>query len=504
MSVLQSMSTRGKLLLGASVLGVAVVAFMLVTLATKPSYQTLVAGQEPSQTGKITAALSEQGIAYELTNGGTAVEVVEADVSKARVALAGSGLSTSGPTQEGWAQFDKQKLGASDFQQKVAYQRALEGQIAQTVGQVAGVTGATVQLTMPEDQLFADEQKPATAAVLLSGDVEGAAVKGIANLVASAVPNLKSSSVTITNGSGQMLWPNGEASGGGAPSKTAAEARYDAQLTAQLGAIVARTVGADKAQVRVKSDLNVDATTRDELRFERQGTPIETNTDTEQLEGQGGAAGGAAGATSNIPTYAQGGGGGGGESNYEREKESTKFGVGKTVTRTKVAPGAVNRLNVSLMVDPSVPAATRTQLQTAIERAAGVDTQRGDQIDTSVVPFTKVPAAKAEAGAPMGDMLGYAKYAGLGLGSLLFLFFMRRHLRRREDADLIGEPVWLRQIESPRPVGELGAGLGGDPATQPMLTSNPNRRRQQIEQAVQREPERVVQALRAWMSEDDK
>src|SRR3712207_4428806 len=101
--------------------------------------------------------------------------------------------------------------------------------------------------------------------------------------------------------------------------------------------------------------------------------------------------GGAAGAAANIPTYAQGGGAGGGNSNYQRAQESTKMGVGKTVTRTRVAPGAVNRLNVALMVDPSVPAATRTQLQTAIERSAGIDNQRGDQIDTSVVPFNKVP-----------------------------------------------------------------------------------------------------------------
>jgi len=75
------------------------------------------------------------------------------------------------------------------------------------------------------------------------------------------------------------------------------------------------------------------------------------------------------------------------------------------------------------------------------------------------------------------------------------------------NADLVGEPVWLRQIESPRPVGELGAGAPGGalPAGehQPMLTSHPNRRRQQVEQAVQREPERVVQALRAWMAEDE-
>ena len=108
------------------------------------------------------------------------------------MALAAKGLS--GTAQPGFELLDKQKLGASSFQQQVAYQRALEGQIAQTIGQIDGVSGAQVQLTMPQDQLFADEQKPATAAVLLGGGastLDGSAVRGIANLVASSVPNLK-------------------------------------------------------------------------------------------------------------------------------------------------------------------------------------------------------------------------------------------------------------------------------------------------------------------------
>src|SRR3954447_6735036 len=500
MSLLQSMSTRGKLLLAGSILAIAVVGFLLVSLATKPTYTTLGAGLDPAQTGKLTGALDSQGIAYKLANGGTAIEVPSAEVAKARVALAGSGLSATGGSNDSWANFDKQKLGSSNFQQQVAYQRALEGQIAQTVGQVAGVSSATVQLTMPQDQLFADQQKPATASVLVNGEVESAAVKGIANLVASAVPNLKASSVTITDGNGAMLWPNGDSAGGGGASKTAAENRYDAQLSAQLNAIVAQTVGANKAQVRVKSDLNVDATQREELSYAKQGTPVETTEDTERLKGTGGAgAGGAAGARSNIPTYAAGAGGSGGNSNYQRKQGTTKFGVGKVVTHTKVAPGAVQRLDVALLVDPSVPPQTANALQQGISSAGGITTQRGDTISRSSVPSAKQPAAAASA-KPMGDIIGYAKYGALGLASLLFLFFVSRHLKKRESSDLIGEPVWLRSIEQPRPVAELAA---GDHATQPMLTSNPNRRRQQVEQAVQREPERVVQALRGWMAEDE-
>src|SRR3954451_18161059 len=461
LSLLQSMSNRGKALLGVSVIGVALIAFLLVSLATKPSYATLSAGMDPAQTGKISAALDGQGIGYKIANGGTAIQVTEADLSKARVALAGKGLSASGAATGSWDKFDKQKLGASNFQQKVAYQRALEGQVAQTVGQVSGVEGATVQLTMPDDQLFADQAKPATAAVLLGGgasSLESGAVRGIANLVASSVPNLKSSNVTITDGAGQMLWPTNEAAGGGTPSKTSAEARYDAQLSSQLNAIIARTVGPDKAQVRVKSDLNVDSTTKDELQYDKTGTPLETTKDTETLKGNGAAAGGAAGSKSNIPTYAASGAGAGGNSNYKSDKGSTKFGVGKVVTHTKVAPGAVQRLDVALMVDPSIPPKTAKALQQAVSSAAGINSQRGDTITLSSVPFAKQPAAAAAKTGPMADPIGLAKYVGLGLGSLLFLFFVTRHLRKRENAGLLAEPTWLSQIEGRRPGGPLAAG----------------------------------------------
>src|ERR671937_862184 len=129
-----------------------------------------------------------------------AIVVVSGQESKARVALAGQGLSTAS-SQPGFELLDKQKLGASSFQQQVAYQRALEGQIAQTIGQIDGISGAQVQLTLPKDDIFADEKQPATAAVLLNADsttIDPSAIRGIASLVSSSVQDLKPENVTIT------------------------------------------------------------------------------------------------------------------------------------------------------------------------------------------------------------------------------------------------------------------------------------------------------------------
>src|ERR687883_626114 len=185
----------------------------------------------------IVAALVTSGVGYELKNNGTALAVNKGQVAQARIALAEQGLPGKG--QPGFELFDKQKLGASDFQQKVTYQRALEGQIASTISQVQGVSGAQVSLVLPEDQLFSDEQSPATAAVLLSGgssNLDPAAVRGIASLVASSVKGLKTENVSITDSSGQLLWPNGDSSAGtsGGASKLTAQSRYNASLQGSL------------------------------------------------------------------------------------------------------------------------------------------------------------------------------------------------------------------------------------------------------------------------------
>src|SRR3954469_8669070 len=302
----------------------------MLKIASSPSYATLAAGLQPAETGKYTSALDEAGISYELQSHGTALAVEQAQVSKARIALAGQGLAASagGGSQEGFELFDKQKLGASDFQNKVTYQRALEGEIARTINGVQGVSGAQVQLVLPEDDLFADTATPATAAVMLSNPadaLEPGAVRGIAQLTASSVKGLKAENVTITDSSGTLLWPNGDSAGAapGASNKQAAEARYARSLEASLSAMLSRTLGPGKAQVQVSADLNVDKTTKNELVYGKQGTPLKTTEETEKLRGSGATRGGTAGTGSNVPTYSAGSGGGNGNNSYDRKSGTT-------------------------------------------------------------------------------------------------------------------------------------------------------------------------------------
>src|SRR3954454_647113 len=353
-SIIMNMTPRGRLMAAGSILGVIVIAFLMMRMASAPSYSTVMAGVDPAQTGKITAALDAKGVKYEIQNNGTAIAVDKSQMADARIALAEKGLPQA--NQPGMELFDKQKLGASDFQQQVTYQRALEGQLAGTIGQIDGVGGATVQLVPPQDQLFQDQESAAKASVLLSGSsssLQPGAVRGIAQLVSGSVKGLSLNNVSITDSTGQLLWPNsaGGATDGqlAATQKQSVEARYSQGMESNLNALLVQTLGPGKAQVQVNADLNADQTKLKKLTYAKKGTPLSTQKETETLKGAGGTAGGggAAGAAANtVPSYAGAAGGAG--SNYKHTNGQTQFGVDKQVAKTEVAPGAVNKLNVAV------------------------------------------------------------------------------------------------------------------------------------------------------------
>jgi flagellar M-ring protein FliF len=505
---LLALPAKTKALVAVSGVAILAIAVIMLKLATAPSYTLLASGMDPSQTGKVTTALDTAGIAYKLGGNGTSLSVSGAQMAQARIALASGGVSLSGSSQPGFELFDKSKLGSSQFQQQVTYQRALEGQLANTIDGVQGVQNATVQLVLPSDDLFADQQSTATAAVMLGNSadtLDSGAVRGIAQLTASSVKGLKPANVTITDGTGQLLWPTGDgttAGGAGGATKQATEAQFDRNLETQLNAMLATTLGPGKAQVQVNADLNVDKTTQKSLTYAKKGVPSQTSSDVEKLKGGGSTSGGPAGTGSNIPTYSSPTGGGSNNSNYNHTVKTTSWALNKTITSKDIAPGAINKLNVALMVDKTVPPATVAQLQKTIAAAAGVTTARGDTISASQFAFAKAPIAKT--GPVPTNLLGPLKWVGVGLGSLLFLFFMARGMKRREGESL-GTPSWLTEIEEPVSLAALEAQTGAgvpDAVTQMLPPRVPDASLHQLDQLMEREPERVAAQVKAWMAED--
>jgi len=504
------LTPRGWLIAGATAVAAILFIYLFVHTVSQPSYTTLVSGVQPSQTGKMTSTLSAQGIGYELQDNGTAIAVQANEASKARVALAGANLL--GNTQPGFSLFEKQNLGESNFQQQVTYQRALQGQLEETIDSIQGVSGAQVELVLPssQNQIFGENQNASSAAVLLSGtnSLDSNSVRGIAQLVSSSVSGLQLNKVTITDAAGELLWPAAGGGGGAGCSGTQvqeAEQRYDQSTAASLDAMLAQTLGTGKAQVLVYANMNVDQTTKESLEYAKTGTPLAQSKSIETLAGTGSGAGGVTG-TANLNAAAQSANG---KSNYKHETTNSSLGVSKTVTHSTVAPGTVESQHVSVLLDKSVPAAALPAIREAITNAAGIQTKRGDTISIGQVAFAKTTTAAA-ASSP----LGMAKYVLLGLGAILFLFFTTRSLRKREK-EPITEPTWLRELETPMRLSEL------ERETSPRVTAamaavapangggsaNGQGRdgeasiREQVEQLVDSNPDRVAQQLRSWMQE---
>ncbi len=505
MNLFAAMSSRGKIALAGSALVFVLVAYLLFSVASRPSYTTVVAGITTTQASKAITTLQSAGIGAKLINGGTGIAVLRGKEAEANVALAGQSLG--GSSQQS-IELNNLKLGASTLQQQVAYQGALEAQISGAIEKIDGITGAQVQLTLPQNQLFAADQQSATAAVLLGGDattLDAGAVRGIASLVGASVQGLKPADVTITDSSGELLWPNGSGGGGdgGGLSKPAAEASYDARLQGQLMAMLTRTVGPNKAQVQVHADLNVDQAHSEKLSYATKGIPLQTKTTKESLTSSGGGSTGTAGTAANLPTFAQTSGTAAGKSKYSNTTAQTDLGVGKTITKTVVAPGAVNKLSVALVLDKSIPAAQATQIKNAVATAAGLQSPR-DVITLSQIPFPKAPAVVTPAATSLlpPALAGPIKIIGAGFLALLFLFFMSRNLKKRESDTLLEEPTWLKQIGAPRSLTALEAATAGH-GGQAALPA-PRASTGQVSETVAAEPERAAQQLKAWITEDQR
>jgi flagellar M-ring protein FliF len=502
MDLVRRLSPKGWAMVGGAFAAAVVFIVLVMHFASSPSYSTLETNIDPSQTSKITSTLSSQGIPYQLQNGGTAIAVETGKTDQARVALASAGL-LSGDSQPGFSLLDKQSLGQSNFQQQVTYERALEGQLASTIETINGVSSAQVNLVIPDsqDELFSDQSQAATASVLLSGSssLQSGSVRGIANLVASSVPGLSVNKVTITGASGAELWPSGSSgsSDGGLPAQEAAEQKYDASMSTEVEAMLAQTLGVGKAQVVVNSTLNDNRAVQESLIYGKKGTPLDAQKSKETLKGNGASVSGTSGTSGNIPAYNASTGSGSGTSNYKNATGHTQYGVDKTVTHSVIAPGAIQRQSVSVLVNSSVPASEIPSIKKAVASAVGLNTARGDQISISQLKFapastTAVKPVKAS------SMMKYAKYGVLGIGAIVFLFFMMRAIKKREK-DSFSQPKWLSELESPRPLASLEASSASEVAA---LQPHIGVARRQLEDLVQRDPDLVAQHLRAWMAEE--
>jgi flagellar M-ring protein FliF len=418
---------------------VGTLAFVLMT-ATRPSYAVAFTKLSEEDAGHIVAKLKELKIPYELADGGSTIKVPAGQLHETRLTLAQAGLTKSG--QVGFELFDQTNLlGLTDFNQRLNYQRALEGELARTIGTMAAVETARVHVVLPKEELFSNQQKPATASVVLklkNGQrLDSGTVRAITNLVSGSVEGLKPEQVSIVDVNGNVLWDERATTqqGGGrvVQSNLEAQARFERDVEAKVQTMLDRVLGPGRATARVSADLSWDQVQTATETFGPGAARSQRET-TERFQGTAPPAG-VPGVTTNVPG-AGGGAAAAGNNNYEKRDIVTNYELSKTVVSTVQAPGTLRRMTIAVFVDNlNDPAAVQAVSQ-AVANAAGLSAERGDTITVSNISFDRsVQEAERralEAAAQQQLYVTAAKGAGVVAALLVALLVVGSLFGRRK------------------------------------------------------------------------
>jgi flagellar M-ring protein FliF len=373
-----------KMLLMGVTAGVIVALVALISLVNKPSYGTLFNNLNAQDASKIVEKLKEKAVPYALEDGGKTVLVPKQQIYDLRLSLAGEGLPQSSVI--GYEIFDRTNLGVSDFVQKVNYRRALEGELARTILQLEEVEGARVHLVVPEKALFKEDEKPATASVVLklkSGmPLKREAIQGITHLVSSSVEGLDAANVTIVDSRGTLL------SDANKPNSVAAltSTQYDLQqkveayLAQKAQSLLESVVGTGNSLVQVNAELDFRQVERTLEQYDPDNTAIRSEQITEEKNVTG----------DSVPPST-------------RNNTVTNYEVNKTVEHIVENLGNIKRLSVAALVN-GVPKTTEKdgqkttetaprpkdemdKLTELVKRAVGFNPQRNDEVSVTNLSF---------------------------------------------------------------------------------------------------------------------
>lgn len=451
------------------VVSVLILGLWFMSWSTSPTWDLVASGLTPDQATEATEELESAGIEHRLVNGGTAIEVPSSASADAMVAV--GEIGATGGAIEGYELLDRQGFMASSFRQRIDYQRAIEGELARTLMGMDGVTSATVHLAIPEERLFAEEEDLTRASVVVDGLVSQTTLASIASVVASAVPGLDASNVTVADTTGRIL-SGGSDGGMSQDQKLQMQDLYEAQLEMAADSMLGVALGPGRAVVRVTADLNFDELESETVTYvpDEQVTLREQTLD-EAFTGDNTVPLGTLGTAEDVTDAGEIAGDSG--SAYLRQEVNSEFGVPSTRTVSKQAPGSVERITVAVILDETLdPAPDPAVLSPLVAAAVGLDETRGDTIVVESIAFDAsevegdeatdpLLAADAAAADGLEPIIGYAKTGAAILGMLLALLFLRKGLK-----GLQFEPVREAVELDPATVAEL---TKGDEAAAPSV-----------------------------------
>ena len=440
----------------------------IVLWAQEPSYARLYSEIGEKDVAEILEVLNTQGIKYKVETGSGAIMVPPDQVNEIKLKLAGMGLPKTNSV--GYELLSKdQGFGTSKSLELVRFQRALEGEIAQTIMSIQSVKSARVLLALPQQSVFVRERKKPSASVVVNlyqgRSLDKGQIESIIHLVASSVPQLEADQVTVVDQKGQLLNSKDGASVSYLTSKQFEyKKNVEEHLMERIENIMAPLVG-DGMRVQVSADIDFTETDKTQELFDPKSSVLRSEQTSEEVNKLGGTQG-VPGALSNQPAAAgtapetnpanpQGAAGnaakGTGADTVTATGSSAKnatrnFEVDKTITHIRSATGSLRRLSVAVVVDDQRIAQADgkvtnqpykpediTRFTDLVKQAVGFDNARGDQVTVSNVAFKAPEAAEELPAVPLWQQnwfLSLMKQLGAVLTVAFILFGVLRPTMR--------------------------------------------------------------------------
>ncbi len=459
-TLIQNLTLRQKIVAAVSI--IVLIGFLVFLMLYKNTNSTMANGYSvlfenttAGDSALIIQQLEKEKVPYKIVNDGT-IAVPSDVVHKERIAIAALGIPKN--SKVGFEIFDKTEFGATDFEQKIKYVRALEGELARTIESLGPIANASVHIAIPKETVFAQKQATPTASIVLnirSGmSLSAKQILGIKNLVSSSISNLTAENVSIVNQDGEPLGDNDSNifQGELVKSQMRYKKEFEHNVEQKIMNVLAPVIGGvDKVNAKVTIDFDFSQQDTVSEIYDPNSVPRSEQSVEEKREGKEPQdVGGVPGAISNIGPV-QGLESTKKSETYQKSSTTTNYEISKKVINSKDEFAKIKRLSAAVVVDGSYKYGVDAQgnkkseleytpltkeqmdaIRDVVKQTVGYNQARGDEVTVSNFEFK--PLSSDGTRAPTKDFVEkVSNYVGplvpilkyLVVAFLLFVFYKK-------------------------------------------------------------------------------
>ena len=535
--------------MGGVVLGLIGFFIFLTTRLTTPQMSLLYGDLQQDDSASIVNQLESMSVPFELKRGGAEIHVPSDRALRLRLSMAERGLPSGGSV--GYELFDRaDSLGTTNFVQNVNLVRALEGELARTIGSLNSVKSARVHLVMPKRELFSREKQEPSAAVILNmrgaTRVDSQQVLAIQHLVAASIPGLVPNRISIVDEKGALLARGFEGDDTAAAMAARGEEMrrgFELRTAKALEQLLERTVGFGNVRAEVTAELDFDRISTSEEQYDPDGQVVRSTQSIEEtVSSRESEANQSVSVGQNLPDPSGGGDSASTSAAESRTEETVNFEITKKVVNHVRETGAVKRISVAVLVDGRYTLNDNGDrayqprsdedlelIRTLVTSAIGFNSDRGDIVEIVNMRFATAEEPEEEAlelffGFNKNDLLRVAEILVLSIVSVLVILLVVRPLLSRafealpaaagamaaQGRLLAEQAAGAPALVGPGGVTAPGEGmLGEEEGFDEMIDLDRVEGRvkassvKKVGEIVTKHPEEAVSILRNWMYQQD-